>query len=294
MTNTVASYTVTVDAEPADIATNLTVKTAQGLTTMLDIVAPLAFTNAWISLSTGAVVRIGQGGELNYNGQGSTTVSSDQTVKIFDGAQLLVDGGFCNLTNYTGQFRIEGSASLTSRLTIASGTFRYLQTSSQNGIRIFTGGHIEMTGGFFDATPNPGWSSAIYQDYGVIDVSGDAVFYLRGYGTLGSGETQFSEESTLHLGGSGRQRIIPNRAGDTARVVFTDQARIEGTGSDRFSVGNGRAGSWSILRFEGTGNSSVGLTMNIGGTKGYGEVVISDGYVLVGSYGARIGCQDEG
>ncbi|MDA3923959.1 MAG: hypothetical protein PF904_04580 [Kiritimatiellae bacterium] len=292
MTNTAASYSVSVDSEPADVMTNLTIKTAPGLTTTLDITAPIAFTNAWLALSTGAVVRVGQGGELNYNGTNATTVSSDQTVKIFDGAQLFIDGGLCNLTNYTGQFRIEGAGSLTSRLTIASGMFRYLQQYNQNGIRILTGGCIEMTGGIFDATPYPHWSSVIYQDYGVIDIAGDAVFYLRGYGTLGSGETRFSANSTLHFGGSGRQKIKPNRAGDTARVVLTDNARITG-GGDRFSVGTGRAGSWSILRFEGTNTSSLGLTLNIGATQGYGEVDILDGYVSVRSYGVRVGCQED-
>lgn len=294
MTNTAASHTVTVASEPAETATNLTIRTAPGLATTLDIAAPIAFTNAWLTLSTGAVVRITEGGELNYNGKGTTAVASDQTVKIFHGAQLSVDGGLCDVTNYTGQFRIEGSGSLTSSLAIASGTFRYVPQPNQNGIRIFSGGRIEMTGGVFDATPDPGYGSAIYQDYGTIDVSGDATFYLRGHGSFGSGETRFSGDSILHFGGSGRQKILPQRAGDTASVVFTGNAGIAGTGSDRFTVGAGRADSRSELRFEGTGSSVVGLTLNIGGTKGYGEVDLLNGYVSVSSYGVRVGCQDEG
>jgi len=294
MTNTTASHTVTVASEPADIATNLTIRTVPGLTTTLDIAAPIAFTNAWLALSTGAVVRIAEGGALNYNGKGATTVASDQTVRIFHGARLSVDGGLCDVTNYMGQFRIEGSGPLTSRLTVASGTFRYVPQPNQNGIRIYSGGRIEMTGGVFEATPDPGYGSAIYQDYGTIDVAGDATFYLSGHGIFGSGETRFSGDSTLVLTKSGRQKINPNRAGDTAWVVFTGNAGIAGAGSDRFTVGAGRAGSWSELRFEGTGSSVVGLTLNIGGTKGYGEVDLLSGYVSVSSYGVRVGCQDEG
>jgi len=90
LTNNSASYTVTVDAQPATPYGNLTLANAAGNTTRLDVAAAgFVSTNGALSIGRGATVAVNAGGVMGYAGRTSAT----PFVEVKDGGVWRVDGG---------------------------------------------------------------------------------------------------------------------------------------------------------------------------------------------------------
>jgi len=225
LTNTVGSYTVTVDTEPAAPFGNLAVVNAAGNTTRLNVdAAGFASTNGVLSFGKGAEVVVNSGGVMGYVGR---TPATAPFVEVKNGGVWRVDGGTVDFSNLRRNTPTSGTSYIyigngsTGRMEVASGeiVFSGIAEDETNNTAIIrvgnsTGSHGElvMSGGKLTIyNQSPAWNQEGLNigtggtgARGAVSLSGDALLLVSNMlnvanTTLGTGTVDVAGSATLSM-----------------------------------------------------------------------------------------------
>lgn len=302
LTNNSASYTVTVDAQPATPYGNLTLANAAGNTTRLDVAAAgFVSTNGALSIGRGATVAVNAGGVMGYAGRTSAT----PFVEVKDGGVWRVDGGTVDFTGLRRATPTSGNCYVylgngsTGRMEVTSGEvlFKGLESPEETNrtvvVRVGNGtggvGELVMSGGSMALyNSSSDWSQR------VLDIGANGIG-VRGAVSL-SGEALLLVSNMVYLGGdrgTGTLDVAGNAvfrmprgnrfyAGMSYRALGTVTVRENGFldlgGTDGLTLGN-EAGQ-GILMIEGGRAEVCGLHLCVSGQPlngGCGEVNLTGG-----------------
>lgn len=322
LTNSAASYTVTVDADPGSAFGNLTVSTAAGNTTRLSILAQgFACTNGVMTFGRGSEVAVGNGGSLIYQGRPSATPFID----VKDGGVWRIDGGTADFsvmrrtTPTSGSSQIHIGNNSTGRLEISAGKLLLtgfesapeLETNNTVQLRIGTGtggrGELVMTGGELILYCNNTQQSTLSVGEGTravgnVLLTNDAVIVVSNFVSLARANctgtlTIAGSAKVRHLRGATRFQVgIENYAQGTLNV--RENGNLELIGQDGLNLGGYANFGRGVLNVEsGRVDAGAGLTLcrTTGSKGGSGEVNLSGGEINIGKsvgYGVLVGRGD--
>jgi hypothetical protein len=311
LTNSSASYAVTVEATPAPFG-SLVVSTAAGLTTRLNVNAT-DFTSSnnlsQISIGRGAEVVVNSGGGLRYTGR----TFNWPFISILNGGLLRVNGGTIDLTNLRRESATAGSSyvgvgfSSTGRLEIASGEFvmtGYADSETNNTVQLRIGagtagrGTFEMTGGKMWLRNNDNSSSFSVgsgaQCIGTVVLTNDALLVVSNFVNVG---TANATGSVLIAGNAvfrqprGATRFQVGIEGNAlGTVTVRENGLLDLVGNDGMNVGGYQNNGRGVLNIEGgrvDAGAGVSICRAAGTTGGVGELNLSGGEL--GSLGKSAG-----
>ena len=298
-----ASRTVTV-TEHVPAITNVTIANGPG-TTQVRVAdgGRLPIENALVSVGKGGELKVESGGRIDYSGSGTAFDAAQTTMSVADGGKLLIDGGTMELNDFKGRLIVSGSGTDKGTVSIASGTLRFHVDSGLQGLQFITGGRLEMTGGLLEVAR----TSAFVDNFlrltdgnGVVELSGDAqILYREVSAALGNGTVHLRGHSSIRgkltwdgeknsTSSQARFRIAPT-AGKTAVVTVDDDATLALDGSQQmFYVNNNAAGGRAILNWNSSQTLNAPNTFAVGYINGYGELNLTRGQIVAGSYGFRV------
>lgn len=259
-----------------------------------DYVITLSSSSVWpkdlTAKTPNATFRVPTGAEVIYNGSGKTSA-----LKLQNGARLLVDGGLCSFTNYTGTFTVEGTAAATSRVEVAGGTFLYRRAGSTNGANLMTVnpyGEVRLTGGaFYDVKNDSSYAGVKYAGGRLVATGGTyhppiAPDSSQRIALFDEGDVDFSGTAVMS-GGDGSTITLNPAAGKTARLVFRDAAQKGVTGSLR--MGDGGGGK-SIVTFASSATHEAFIySTYVGRGFGEAELNVSAGVLPIRARGIMVG-----
>ena len=303
LTQAGASRTVTVTQHVPAI-TNVTIANGPG-TTQVRVAdgGRLPVENALVSVGKGGELKVEAGGRIDYSGSGAAFAVGDTAISVADGGKLSIDGGTMELNDFKGRLIASGSGTDTGTVSIASGTLRFLVDSGLQGLQFITGGRLEMTGGLLEVAR----TSAFVDNFlrltdgnGVVELSGDAqIHYREVSAALGNGTVHLRGHSSIRgkltwdgeknsTSAQARFRIAPT-AGKTAVVTVDDDATLALDGSQQmFYVNNNAANARAILNWNSSQTLNAPHTFAVGYINGYGELNLTRGQIVGGSYGFRV------
>ena len=324
------SYTVTADTS-IPVAPSIMLRNAQdAATATLSVGDGVSLSSAGNGLAVGAGGRfsVGAGGAYVFSNEAAVTSTfSDPVVTVTDGGQFVTSGS-TSFTNFSGRVVIGGAASsVTSRFTVAGGTCMLSPRDNPNGLErvdILQGGLFEASGdGVVDFVTHHQSASVINLGGGSVDFSGNAV--LRGwhgtntvvgkvYGcflTLGSGLTTFRDNAQLDVNYGDVDvsfYVFANAPGEVATLTFADHAKMARTrkGSKYGNLMIGGYGGRGIVNLDSDqahskdASTQAFFSIFVGATWGTderittGELNISDGTLIAGSYGLFVGTRARG
>ena len=216
-------------------------------------------------LTNGAAMSVTENGSLWIDQLPLGTAANKKVVinRIVGGSTLNLAGDF-TITNASGYFDIgDDSYAVTSKLIQTGGMFFYRQNEYHGGIRLWKGGQIEVSGGKWDWSSNPGTGSPLEQRGGDIEFSGDAEVIGCGFFTFGSGHTVFRGNSIWRIMSRNKINVpvdIP------ALLEITENASIQAAPDSSLGVGI----SWgrkATLIMRSTADSEIkSLSCGMGGT----------------------------
>ena len=254
--------TISVSESPAEKVGAFSMSNADGATT-LSVTAPMQFEDGKVSIGKNSEVVVGSGGELTVDLAGVASSDSDDTFELRNGGKIIVDnGGVFSLTNTTGHLRFGTDNNFDDKATLEirdGGTVEFAR-SSGNGLRLYSGSSIKMTGGTFV-------SRDFNQMYGfgaTIDLSGDAQMiavdpidtearahlFRRDMTVKMSGNSSIRCKSAYASTGSLVKRtwmLKSHSPGQTLLVEMEDNAFLDIWGKDQLSLGSGAYGNCFIV-----------------------------------------------
>ena len=322
LTNTSASYAVTVDTPPATPYGDLSVSNGIGQTTRLNInAAGFNSTNGVLRFGRGAEVLVNSGGVMNYKGASSAY----PFVEIKDGGLWRVAGGtidFSDLPPSSGSGRsyIYIGNSSTGKMQIASGRFNFTgsqgasgtNTSMLFGVGTGTGGrgYFDMTGGVavIGCYPTAGGNVAFSvgrgsRSLGFVTLANDAQLTISNWLQIGeaaaTGNVTVADNASLVFTGRLKLGCATNALGvltvrDNGCVDATKiNASVYLAGYDDSS----RGGVATLNISGGRARTGMGVTLcrSRSVSSGYAEVNLSGGEWILGegsSYGVTVGISD--
>ena len=249
--------------------------------------------------------------------------SESSVLKIKPGAELLVSGGTCILTNHVVRnMSIEGTSSKTATVTVTSGSLMTYRDSVQP-FRVGDYAVLDVSGGEVVMDNNVGYAEPYERvsvaPEGRVNISGTGKFRIsRSYtgARFGSGMTTFSDDAVympvnaVNVGGvvcGAHHGVRAENPGETAVLTFKDRAMHEfapnsGTVFLVGDTGTNSATCRVIANFNSSavhGASTNGVALSrtpqiayralVGCGSGYGELNVTDGFVAFGDYGTFIG-----
>ena len=300
--------TISVSKSPAEKVGAFSMSNADGATT-LSVTSPMELEGGKVSIGKNSEVVVGSGGELTVDLAGVASSDSDDTFELRNGGKIIVDnGGVFSLTNTTGHLRFGTNNNFDDKATLEirdGGTVEFAH-SSGNGLRLYSGSSIKMTGGTFV-------SRDFYQMYGfktTIDLSGEAqmisvdprdgterVPFLRRDMTVKmSGNSSIRCKSDYATTGGNAGKLVKrtwivksHSAGQTFLLDMEDNAFLDIWGKDQLSLGSAAYGNglvvgegdqnnryWTgLTRIAMRGNSGIetGTSMYIGQYSGVTGIV---------------------
>ena len=302
LTNSSASYTVTVDATPAPFG-SLLVSTAAGLTTRLNVNAP-DFTSSnnlsQISIGRGAEVVVNSGGVLRYTGR----TFNWPFISILNGGLLRVDGGTVDLTSLRRESATAGSSYVgvgfnsTGRLEIASGEVMMAayaagaETNNTVQLRVGAGtagrGFFEMTGGKMSLRNNDNSSSLSVgsgaQCIGTVVLTNNALLVVSNFVNVGTGNATGSVTiagNAVFRQPRGQTRFQVGIEGNAlGTVTVRESGLLDLVGNDGLNVGGYQNNGRGVLNIEGgrvDAGAGVSLCRAAGSKGGVGELNLSGG-----------------
>ncbi len=241
-------------------------------------------------LTNGAAMSVMESGSLLIDQLSLGAADNRQTVfnRVVGGSTLNLAGDF-SITNASGRFSIgDDSYAVTSKLIQTGGTFFFRQSYGQNGIYLWKGGRIEVSGGKWDMICNPSWSSPLDQRGGYIEFFGDADVDVGGFFAFGSGHTVFRGNSIWRT--KSWQNINVN-VDIPALVEITENASIQTSGDGAIRVGTTTtAGRKATLVMRSAADSQMAQSMICGrGGRSWGRVVVQSAFNHVDYYGIQLG-----
>ena len=303
LTQAGASKTVTV-TEHVPAITNVTIANGPG-TTQVRVVdgGRLPIENALVSVGKGGELKVEAGGRIDYSGSGAAFAAGDTAISVADGGKLSIDGGTMELNDFKGRLIVSGSGSDKGTVSIASGTLRFFVDSGLQGLQFITGGRLEMTGGLLEVARTSAYVDnflRLTDGNGVVELSGDAqILYREVSAALGNGTVHLRGHSSIRgkltwdgvknsTSAQARFRIAPT-VGKTAVVTVDDDATLALEGSQQmFYVNNNAANARAILNWNSSQTLNAPNTFAVGYINGYGEVNLTRGQIVGGSYGFRV------
>lgn len=315
LTANTASYTVTVDAAPANRFADLNVTNGVGNTTTLEVGAGGFKSNdGLITVGRGATVNVNADGAMYYDGSDST-----KTIAVIkDGGLWHVNGGTVAFTNlYPGGVTAArtktisiGPAGSEGTLKITSGDYQladyaHAGVAGNYIVSIAVGdgsggrGKLEMTGGSLTMAGSQNAYNSYFKvggavgSYGEVRLSGSAMLMTSNQfdvGRGGTGVVSLADNAVL------RQTVIcrgaiGDRSGSMGTISVSDNATLDmNSASAAINLGGytgGQGGGTGIISFA---NSSTGLfniayvgVSGLAAKTGYGEINLSGGLVRIGN-----------
>ena len=307
LTNTAASYTVTVASTPTTPYGNLVLSNVVGNTTILTVAASgFTSTNGMISVGQGARVDVNAGGVMRYVGRTPAT----PFVSISGGGVWHINGGEVDFSNMrvpsSGNSSINiGNAgfSATSRLEVASGTLVLTglaatetnNTVSLNIASVSRGcGLVSMTGGQMLIANNEVTATALNigggtYSSGLLALAGDAFLSVSNYVKIGSS----SSTGTVTVAGNSIFRAnrgtvyMAYAANSAATMNVSDAGWADLSGSGLYVGG---AGGSATLNVNGglLEASGIQLCRANGATGCAGTLNLTTGQVSISANGTGI------
>ncbi len=322
LTNTAASYEVTVDAASAPFG-SLTVSTAAGLTTRLNVNAPdfVSSNNlSQLSFGRGAEVVVNSNGVLRYTGR----TYNWPFVSILNGGILRVNGGTVDLTNLRRESATTGSSYVgvgfnsTGRLEIASGEFALtgcvipgVESNNVAQLRIGTGtagrGTFTMTGGkarLWNYDSSSSFSvGAGSQCIGTVLLTNDAVLVVSNFVNVGTanatGSVTIAGNATFRQPRGTTRFQLGIEANALGTLTVREQGVLDLVGNDGLNVGGYQANGRGVLNIEGgrvDAGAGVSICRAAGSKGGVGELNLSGGELgtigKTAGYGILVGRGD--
>ena len=322
LTNTAASYEVTVDAASAPFG-SLTVSTAAGLTTRLNVNAPdfVSSNNlSQLSFGRGAEVVVNSNGVLRYTGR----TYNWPFVSILNGGVLRVNGGTVDLTNLRRESATTGSSYVgvgfnsTGRLEIASGEFALtgcvipgVESNNVAQLRIGTGtagrGTFTMTGGkarLWNYDSSSSFSvGAGSQCIGTVLLTNDAVLVVSNFVNVGTanatGSVTIAGNATFRQPRGTTRFQLGIEANALGTLTVREQGVLDLVGNDGLNVGGYQANGRGVLNIEGgrvDAGAGVSICRAAGSKGGVGELNLSGGELgtigKTAGYGILVGRGD--
>jgi T5SS/PEP-CTERM-associated repeat protein len=321
LTNSSASYAVTVDATPAPFG-SLTISTAAGLTTRLNVDAP-DFTSSnnlsQISIGRGAEVVVNSGGILRYTGR----TFNWPFISILNGGLLRVNGGTVDLTNLMRESATAGNSYMgvgfnsTGRLEIASGEFVMAayaagaETNNSVQLRIGTGtagrGTFEMTGGKAWLRNNDNSSSLSVgsgaQCIGTVLLTNDAVLVVSNFVNVGTanatGSVTIAGNAVFRQPRSSTRFQVGIEGNALGTITVRENGALDLVGQDGLNVGGYQNNGRGVLNIEGgrvDAGAGVSICRAAGSKGGVGELNLTGGELgtigKTAGYGILVGRGD--
>ncbi len=276
LTNTAASYAVTVDATPATPFGNLIVSNATENTTRLNVnAAGFNSTNGVFVFERGSEIVVNSGGVMGYSGRPAAASDSVPFVQIREGGVWRVDGGGVNFSNI--------------RRTTAS--------SGNNWVCVGSGsrGRLEVNSGAFNLI------GATNAENGTVENNSTALLRV-GYGANGYGELVVSNGSmciSAPTSTADQNREALNvgcgGAGAYGSVLFTGTAVVGITNSIAIAASRNAGAVTGVVEIAGNAKVGVGSYGNSGITVGrfggpvLGTLTIRENGSLVGGNATGVG-----
>lgn len=234
-------YTVKVNTAIPAFPARLTMNNAGGGRTTLEFAADATQSKGCVAIGVGGRVLVDEGVQFLYRGiepeaysamswtQRNYTLKTNYTFAVA-GGEWLNNGGTTVITNFAGTFSLSGTAAQKGRLTVRGGLLRYADLETAYPLTVSKGGRLDVQ----DAELYlPHYGNNHLTDLAVaggeVVISNSAVFAPKIKGgsiSFGSGTTTFSGSSTFQLYG-GNHFVKPGQAGETAKILFTDNAAIK-------------------------------------------------------------------
>ncbi len=303
LTNNTASYAVTVDATPATPYGNLTVTTAAGRTTRLNVNAPgFVSTNGMLSFGRGAIVAVNAGGVMGYAGR---TPATAPFVELKDGGVWRVDGGTVDFTDLRRATPTSGNCYVylgngsTGRMEVTSGEvlFKGLESPDETNKTVVvrvgneTGGcgELVMSGGSMTLyNSSSDWSQQVLNIgangvgvRGMVSLSGEAMLLVSNMvnvgGDRGTGSLDVAGNAIFRMPRGNRLYAgMSSRALGTVTVRENGFLNLSGTDGLHMGTESGRG----ILNIEGGQAEVCGLHLCVSGAAlsgGCGELNLTGG-----------------
>lgn len=322
LTNSSASYAVTVDATPTTHYGALTLGNASGNTTRLNVNAPdFTSTNGVLSFGRGSEVVLNSGSTMAYVGRPPAT----PFIEVKDGGVWRLDGGTADFsvlrrtTPTSGNSQIYVGYNSTGRLEIASGTFLFtgiesateLETNNTVQLRIGTGtggrGELAMTGGQLVLYCNSSGQATLSvaegtRAFGTVTLTNDAMLVVSNFAYVGRSSctgslTIAGNAKVRHPRASTRFQVgIENNAMGT--VTVRENGVLELIGQDGLNLGGYQTNGRGVLNVEGgrvDAGAGITLCRATGSKGGVGELNLSGGEINIGKsvgYGVLVGRGD--
>lgn len=248
------------------------------------------------------------------NDVGTSTVKVDGDYTMTDwnwavarGGEFRVSGGsfsFANNSSSSVSFEISGEGSQTGRVTVTAGTLAYSPSKGSGTLKLKTGGLIDVRGGVFDL-PTLSANAVLEimsQQGGTVLVSGGEFRNMGeryGWRTFADEATRIFGTAILSVKEGMDLTVMPTAAGKTARLAFSDAARIGEGCASIFRVG-GCVGGRAVLDFDSAaiqggsyeGGIYVTRKMMVGCNDGIGEMNVTAGLVPFYDGGIGVGTSD--
>jgi len=250
LTETAASYRVTVGETPLGVVSNMTVSNVAANTTRLDIAASgFTVSNGYVEIGRSAEVCVTNGGAWAYAGR---TPSGNRIAVVRDGGLLRVDGGTVAFTNLTAVTPANASRMLVGdwsagRLAVTAGTFSmngvFTAAETNKAVEFYLGngsgsdGRMEVSG-TGRAEFGRGWGTILYignsaGGYGRLEVSGTGRVEVSNewvtclnIGSSGTGVLELKDRAEFEFLSTNKTAYLAVSAGSTGRVTVAGNSKF--------------------------------------------------------------------
>ncbi|MDD4016699.1 MAG: hypothetical protein PHV28_02030, partial [Kiritimatiellae bacterium] len=303
LTETAASYRVTVGETPLGVISNMTVSNVAANTTRLDIAASgFTVSNGYVEIGRSAEVCVTNGGVWSYAGRAP---SDDRIAVVKNGGLLRVDGGTVAFTNLMQATPTDASRMLVGdwsagRMEVTAGTFSmngvFTEAETNKNAQFYLGngtggdGRLEVSG-TGRAEFGGGWGTTLYigngsGSYGHLEVSGMGrvevgnelanFLYIGNYGT---GIVNLKDQAELVFLSSNRTAYLAYYAGSTGRVTVAGSAKFQMQVHSSYSSFYTGAGADSLAEItvcdDGVMLIHKGMPFYLGGPETLGRPVLT-------------------
>ena len=293
-----ADYTVTVPSG-ATLPKDMTVGNSRG-TTCVSFTAGNHAISSWNWT-------VDEGGVMDVPAEANVICNAGNTanaaVNVKGGGEFRVSGGDIVFTNAnsltTAGFVVAGENSLTGRVTVTAGAFRYVPYLGST-FNLNEGGLLDLQGGVFHVPTMTSAAGSVFKQQGGVIRATSGEFRTAGgdrwgWPSIKEPGAEFGGNSVFVTYNDDQVTVSPSAAGNTARLEFSGTAAW----TNRCSTVNvgGSAGGRSILSFDSdaahgspvNGVNLIASAVNVGIDSGYGELDVKKGYVPVYANGLTVG-----
>lgn len=251
------------------------------------------------TVERGGLFEVGSGADVVCDA--NCVKGATSQVVVNGGGEFRVDGGDMLFTNgmSSAGFTVAGTEAQTGRVTVVSGSLRYVPY----GISYFyvnKGGLFDLQGGVFHLPAMRSNQTSIFRQTGGRVIASDGIFRMNGGDRYGwrdftEGGSLFAGTSVFETMSGFVATVSPGAAGQEAVLTFADSAKWTGT-AGIVTIGK-CADARAILNFNSSARhggqsadeGTIAAGFDVGVDAGYGEMNVTDGYVPVYAYGINLG-----